>query len=295
MLRRLTRHLALDALSLADALTGATSRRLRQPRIHFLYLHDLGRASEARLEELVGALRKTHRLVSYSQAVSALSNAEVTEPLLTISFDDGLEECARAGRTLKALGVSACFFLCGDVLEDRRPSALDRFSRDRLHSAPRAFLSWQDSERLLSSDHEVGSHTLGHRDLSACSAEEIHHEIGGSYELFTRRLGRVQHFAWPYGTFRHFSADARDAVFASGYVSSASAVRGSHRPVGGRSLADVCIRRDHVSLEWPLRHVLCLLGRSARPLTPALEGWPWPSRSDGSRLAASPTRFEGTT
>jgi hypothetical protein len=76
----------------------------------------------------------------------------------------------------------------------------------------------------------------------------------------------VKHFAWPYGRFFHFSESKKNIVFNLGFKSCASAERGCHTNLNTDNYQDLIIRRDHIVLDWPIRHIEFFLIQNARKM-----------------------------
>src|SRR4030095_13838083 len=115
---------------------------------------------------------------------------------------------------------------------------------------------WKDIELLQKAGHEIGSHTMSHMNVAQASETEIREDMQASLEVLTKYTGDVKHFAFPYGRVFHFSEIGRKACFDAGFVSCASAERGCH--IQGNEKTDienVCIRRDHVIIDWPYLHI----------------------------------------
>src|SRR4029453_12694046 len=129
-----------------------------------------------------------------------------------------------------------------------------------------------DLERLRERGHEIGSHTRRHRDLAGLSDAELGDEIAGSHQDLVGRLGDTPHFAWPYGRFKYFSAQAARTVYQARFRSCASAERGAHRPERRAEPEEICIRREHIVAGWPLSHQLYFIAKSAGGASPT--GWP---------------------
>jgi hypothetical protein len=84
--------------------------------------------------------------------------------------------------------------------------------------------------------------------------------------MFRTYLGEVGHFAYPYGRFADFPHGYGSLVFGAGFKSCASAERGCHI-TDGCSIhpQELLIRRDHIILNWPIKHIeYFLLRNSAR-------------------------------
>jgi len=271
-IRGRARHLALDLLSMRDVISGAPE--LERPRVHVLYLHHVLRDEERSFLRLMAWLRQRHTIVSYSEAVRRIHEGAIDRPYVAITFDDGMRNNLRAAELLSGEGISACFFVCDAMAEERDPERIAEFCANELHIPPADFLSWDDMEQLLRTGHEIGNHSSRHATLARLSAPERADHISGSLSRLRSRLGNgVEHFAWPRGRFMHFSAAARDEVFRAGHTSCASAERGAH-VVGQPRRELLCIRRDQIIAAWPLRHARYFIARGSRGATPAMNSWP---------------------
>lgn len=261
------RHVALDGISawtrLVPPRLGTTST------VQFVYLHAVPPDCLANFASLVARLRDTHELVSYGEGIRRVHEGGASQAAIAFSFDDGFASNVAAAEVLERQGASACFFVptgfvgCAD-------SASARAFFGMRAGVDEAAMTWQDLERLVERGHEVGNHTVSHRVLSSLPDDEASEEIGRAREELVSRLGQGEHFAWPRGRFHHFTPAAAKATFATGHVSCASAERGAH--VSGRGGGtSLCVRRDHLMAQWPLRHQLHFVRSSASRLA---HGWP---------------------
>jgi len=263
--RRFLRHVAVSALAAAWSISRRTPIALGVPRVHFLYLHHLFRDEEAAFHALLRRLGESHTFISYSDAVARVKAGRVDRPYVTLSMDDGLKTCTRAAAIMNDVGARACFFLITSMVGTNDPVRIREFCAERLHKPPLEFLSWDDAEALLRQGHEIGSHTSTHANLAALGMDQLNEEVVDAADEIRRRLGAVEHFAWPYGRFTHMSRAAFRAVFDAGFVSCASAERGCH--VGDQGPIDLrrlCLRREHLIGAWPLSHSLFFIARSSQ-------------------------------
>ena len=252
--RRFLRDRTLDVLSaLSD------ERALERPRVQILFLHHVTPDEERPFRALIERLLRQHTFLPYSDAVARVVSGEIDRPFISLTFDDGVRNQLRAAAILRDYGISACFFVCEAMLDARD---------DEL-------LTWSDVEQLSAAGHEIGNHSRHHRPLATLSGGELADEIGGALESLRRRIGRVEHFAWPRGWARAFSATAAAEVFRAGHSSCASGIRGCHVPGPKREPRDVCIRRDHVIAADPLRHTTYFLAKNSLRATDATRDWPW--------------------
>ncbi len=62
------------------------------------------------------------------------------------------------------------------------------------------YMSWEEISVLVDNGWEIGSHTMGHFDLTEISKERVHYELFMSKYVLESRLGvEVNSFASPYG------------------------------------------------------------------------------------------------
>lgn len=263
-LRYYARAAALDALAWKGALTGRLTQGLSQARVQVLLLHHLFADQIAPFRKLLRVLAERHTFISYSEAAQRVLTGQIDKPYITFSVDDGFKNNVRLADILSEHGASACFFLCPSIVGESDVRKIRSFCTERLHFGLVEFLNWQDVELLLRHGHEIGSHTLNHRNLAGCSLPEAHNEIMQSRTDLQARCGAVRHFAWPYGRARHFNRAARRLVFEAGYESCASGERGAHQNrCPETEVSQLCLRRDHIIGCWNTKHVLYLLARNA--------------------------------
>jgi peptidoglycan/xylan/chitin deacetylase (PgdA/CDA1 family) len=277
--RATARRATLSALGWSMKASGVLQGLLARPRVQVLILHHIFADEEAEFRELLRTLSRDHSFISYSEAIERAQTGgkPIDRPYIALSFDDGLRNCLRAAAIAQEFGAKACFFVCPGIVGETRETVIRSFC-ERLQIPPVEFMNWDHLESLRNSGHEIGGHTMTHVNLARISASEAHDEIAGSFEALKRRLGEPKHFAWTYGSFADFTAEAARSVYRGGYSSCASGVRGCHGPAGRPSAngetSPICIRRDHVVAGWPISHVLYFLARSSRRMSSASGDWP---------------------
>lgn len=271
-LRQRLRGWALDGLAAFYRLTGRIPPP-DTPRVQFVYFHYVYDHQVSRLEALLAWLERRFAVIPYSEAVDRLCMDRVDDAYAALSFDDGLRRTSlNAARVLEERDLSACFFVCPGMVGETDPSRLDPFW-ERISHPPAEILDWSEVKSLLDSGHEIGSHTYTHRNLAEMDRGRADRELRRSRELLEERVGESIHFAWPYGRFKHISKEAVRLARSAGYASLASAERGCHvKPAC--SSKELCLRRDHVDLDWPLEHVKFFLARNAVRYKYQENGWP---------------------
>lgn len=272
MLRTVLRHIALSIFAALYEVTGQMTS-LNKHRVQFLYMHDVLKDEEESFRRLLKALRHNHSFISYTEAVNRILSGNIDKPYISISFDDGLKKCLQIAQIMNEFGVKGCFFVCPSMIGETDDQKIREFCSQQLHISPTEFLSWNDVEVLLKQGHEIGSHTMTHSNLGKLPVQQVQDEIAGSFHLLSQRIGCVQHFAWPFGRFFHFSPIAARIVFETGFKSCASAERGCHvtRPENHTRL---CIRRDNTVARWSLNHILYFMARNSQKASIHSNQWP---------------------
>ncbi len=268
------RQLGRSTFAAFSRVSGRMRGALDRPRVQVFQLHHVLDDELVPFRALLRALGQHHTFISYSQAVDRIERGKVDAPYAVLTFDDGQRSCMRAAKIMKELGISACFFVCPGIIGEKDYQKIRTFCLERLEIPPVPFMSWDDLQRLLEMGHEIGSHGLNHLDLAQLDPEEVIEEIEGSYGALKQHVGRVKHFAWPYGLFENFSPTAAAAVFDAGYVSCASAERGAHGPDIEGQLGPPCIRREPLEANWPASHSLYLAAYNSQRLSPDAAAWP---------------------
>jgi peptidoglycan/xylan/chitin deacetylase (PgdA/CDA1 family) len=225
--------------------------------VHYHYVFDDEREAFTRQLEY---LATAYEPVSLSEAVARLGEGRVGGREVVVTFDDGFRnQLVNAAPLLAEHGFRACFFLITGLVS-APPGEAERICRERLHlPRPVEPMSWDDAAALLRLEHEVGSHTRGHPDLTTLDSAALDEELGASRAELERRLGApVAHLSAPYGEAHRFSPAVSEAARRAGYASCATAQRGRNTAAD-----DVyALRRDHFEAGWPVAHVRYFLGRA---------------------------------
>jgi len=261
--RDLTRQVVLDMLSWVTQ--GQQKAYLEKPRIQFLYFHHVFQDEAENFEKLVRCLASDHTFISHTEAVNRLIHGTIDRPYIAWSSDDGLENNRVAAKILKRYGASCCFFINPKTIGLDDFQAIKKFCATKINMPPVPFMSWSNVATLLKDGHEIGSHTMNHDRVLDLTPGEFKEDLQESKEILESHCGTIRHFAYPYGRFSDFSAQAHAQVFEAGYESCSTAVRGCHvRHGGALQKKDVLIRRDQVVGAWPLAHVRYFLMRASK-------------------------------
>lgn len=123
------------------------------------------------------------------------------DPLVSLTFDDGVASQRIAAELLAARGLRGTFYVCsGSVGRE-------------------GHLGWDDLRALVAQGHEIGGHTSGHPHLPALPVSEARREVESDrLALLERDLNPVT-FAYPYG---ESNPEVESIVREVGYVAARS-------------------------------------------------------------------------
>lgn len=264
--RNVVRNVVLDALALKDRFF-LDSECFNTPRVQFLYLHHIFEDEVQNFERFVQELAEYHTFISHSEAVQRIWNGSIDKPYISWSFDDGFKNNLKAAEILNRFGTTAIFFLNPASIGIKSVDEAKTFCAQRLQMPPIQFMDWNDVDFLIKQGHEIGSHSMEHLNMGMMSQEQIQQDLSESKRILSSHCGEVSHFAYPFGKYSDFNQSAFDLVFETGYVSCASAKRGCHYDTGKKTIpSDLLIRRDQISANWPLKHLMYAVSRGARKL-----------------------------
>lgn len=160
-------------------------------------------------------------LTAHGYRTLTLAAAIQEEPVrrsVVLTFDDGCR-CFRdhALPELQARRMTATLFAVS-----RELGGTNRWDRpaDAPGERTEELLGAGDLRRLTAAGIEIGSHGRHHRDLTACSDEELREELAGSRTDLEALLDvPVRTFCYPYG---HVDDRVREAARAAGYLAAVS-------------------------------------------------------------------------
>lgn len=220
---------------------GALVRRDGRARI--VMLHGTPRGRAAALERLLRYMKRTFEVVALERLVRDIASGEPHRRRpLAITFDDGLRNNVEvAYPILRRLGLPATFFVCPQLVEERRwlwnheararlrflrrpedwveamklmPLEERRSEEAKLRAETRAWrpteeerhaydlATWEELRALDPHFVAIGSHTLTHPVLPSLPDAALERELGESRRMLEEKLGRpVASFAYPNGDY----------------------------------------------------------------------------------------------
>ena len=253
-MRNIIRHLLLDLLSLSYFFKKYKNKGF----VQFVYFHDILPTELARFEKLILEFKSNFELVSHSKACELLNNNSLEKNYLAISFDDGFKNNLEVGRILSKHQISACFFVCPGYIETLTGQERKQVLRSIFNEQQdKEFMAWKDLNELKALGHEIGTHTMTHINLSACSLGQIEEELTSSIKKLEEQGFNVVHFAFPYGRKIDYNFKADQLIRSFEFESISNAERGIHI-----NKPNPFIFRDHVLISWPFRHIHYFLKRN---------------------------------
>ncbi len=211
-IRGLLRDLVLNGISIKTKFPNAKTK-FEKPRIQFLYIHHVFDDEINNFDKLLKILSKHHSFISYSDAVNKILKGNIDKPYICISSDDGFKNNLAAVKIMENYGAKGCFFVNPDSIGLKDFSKVKSFCNIRLNFPPTEFMDWNDLDKLIKGGHEIGSHTMGHINIAETNIKIVEDNINESYEILNKRIGKVLHFAYPYGRFFNLNDQAIDIVF----------------------------------------------------------------------------------
>jgi peptidoglycan/xylan/chitin deacetylase (PgdA/CDA1 family) len=129
-----------------------------------------------------------------------------------VTFDDGFASTLRARPILDEMGFPATVFIVTRFIESGEHLCWPGIEGwlDGEHADELRPLAWNELDQLVDRGWEVGSHTVSHPHLPDLDEAELESELGLSLRTITKRLGKCETIAYPYGR-----ADERVAAVAS--------------------------------------------------------------------------------
>lgn len=252
-LRNYSREVALASAYGAIVISGQKKRLEKKPGASILLLHETIGKDALELIDFVKVNRE--QFVDFRDAIPSLDHTPKSS--IAITFDDGFKSNLAIGRALANMELSACFYVPTDIIGENKSASDEFFRRPQAEGV----MSWADLEELASLGHVIGSHCKQHKALSSMSRAEAEDQVMGSIDVLRNKLGRADHFAWPFGSLSH--APVEDVVRwcrDSGAVP-ASGVRGAN--TAERYASEGYIRRDAVSLKSIKRDFTVFSSRDA--------------------------------
>lgn len=242
------RHVVLDVASRAPYKIG--DRFLKCLCAHYVFDDQVDR-----FDALLDELASIGQFVSSSEAIQILEGRKpLDRRYFHLSFDDGFRNVtANAFSVLRRKRIPATFFVPTNFIGGDLQMA-SRFAENENYRAPVQMCSWEDLRGLEPELFTIGAHTRNHVVLATLrdAHDRLVDELAGSKRDIEQRLGRpCEYFAWPRGKMKFTTESAIGLTRELGFRGSFGVFRGSVVPNKTNAHA---IPRQHIDVQWPLRH-----------------------------------------
>ncbi len=149
------------------------------------------------------ALNAGYRFVPASEIAKTGGGAKD----LAITFDDGMKSVlTNAAPILKEYSLPWTFF------------PVSEWTEQKVSHVEGKCMTWRDVEKLMADGAEMGSHSATHPDFGNIEYDQMVDELGGSRDLFERRLGYAPPtFAIPLGQSMNWKEMSMKAAKDAGY------------------------------------------------------------------------------
>ncbi len=256
-LRSTLRHYALSGLSLIQA----NSAKIKQKRVVFTCFHNFFEDTEANLRKQLEFLAEHFSFISYTEGAKRVLTGDINDNYICFSADDGYKDFMAISKVFDDFGIKGLVFANPKVIAETNYETLKAYNKERLSHGPMAFIDWQDVDDLLARGHEVGNHTFNHRNVGACSTEELQEQVVQAYDILKAHVGPDIHFAWPYGSGSDINQEALNLIYDCGHVSASAVDRYSHYTKLDFQKERSYLIREQIEPFYPLSHVKYFLSK----------------------------------
>ncbi len=113
-----------------------------------------------------------------------------SEPIVTVTFDDGWESVYTAGLPiLQKYGVKTTQYILTGVFDNT------------------SYMSIKQIKSMQAAGHEIGSHTIDHPDLTQLDEEQLIEQLRQSRDDLQKHFGPIKDFTSPYGAYNAHTLD----------------------------------------------------------------------------------------
>lgn len=211
MADKLAAKVRIGALARRTGLIRLANARLlrKMPYIRAVSYHWTPTESAATLERHFRFFQERYESIDRPKLDAFLAGIlPLSRPGLILTFDDGARNNREvAAPLLERFGLTGWFFIvpygCAPDLPDIGGGANKAFC-----------MSWEEVADLKQRGHEIGCHSLSHRNLGEIDSRDLLvREVVECREMMERRLGAtVESFAYPIGSRESYSRESLDLL-----------------------------------------------------------------------------------
>lgn len=228
--------------------------------IHILNGHfiqsNLNKNSKFFFENFINNLKNIFEIIDLESAVQLINDKHKCEkPKISITFDDGFEECYSIMLPiLEKHNVKATFFVNPMSIENQKSSFTKSFIHNNLKvDLEKRIMNWDMLREINDLGHIIGSHTYSHANLKGLSKSKLEYEIIDSkFRIESELNTNCEFFAFPFGNDNYFDANSIELVtknYKFGFTS------GLYNNFFYKNNKQILSRR-HFECDIPLKHLL---------------------------------------
>jgi|SRR3989344_3422539 len=120
------------------------------------------------------------------ESVHSLKGMELSEPLISVSFDDGW---------------SSVFTAAKPILDELHIKTTQNIITDSFRSLLSGYMNLGEVKQMEKEGHEIASHSIRHCNLTQLSESNLEYDIKASNQLLKSEFHSVRGLAYPYGAF----------------------------------------------------------------------------------------------
>lgn len=171
----------------------------------------------------------TDKLFWWEQLAVVLKNTNSTKLDLSLINLDWLSEHKLENQLSLETGEqkNAAQIKIAAILRHSSPSQIQQFMPAlsqqlgvelKINGRSHPLMTWQQLDDLQNRGFDIGGHTATHANLGTCKPEDYENEILNATVTLKKGLNKdVPTFAYPYGTFSHYTDEATQTVIDAGY------------------------------------------------------------------------------
>jgi peptidoglycan/xylan/chitin deacetylase (PgdA/CDA1 family) len=146
------------------------------------------------------------KLVSLEAALQLIEKGKgnINDAYVTLTFDDGFEECySTIAPLIEKYGSTGAFFINANYIESDI-NYQEKFN-ERTQTYTKKPMSWAQVIDLHHRGHLIGSHNLDHTNMSVLNEEDLDFQLKQNKKILENKLNYTcNYFAWTYGQMQHF-------------------------------------------------------------------------------------------
>lgn len=173
-------------------------------------------------EQMKFLKEKRYNVLPLKELIHRIKTQEtIPSDSVAITFDDGYNKnLTEILKTLSKYGFPATFFVTVDYIQGKTDTSRD------VYWTQWSFLTQEELEEILKSGHDIGSHSITHRNLDTLPIEDIEAETSKSKHILQNMLNTdIDLFSYPHGK---FNEEAKEILKKNGYLAACNSITGKN-------------------------------------------------------------------